>query len=150
MPDRPAPSDPADARPRAGPPPGRGWLVGLLCAFLGLWQPLNFAAAAAEALQALPVRGWPLALLLVVRLAVTAVGFAAARALWDRRTGAPALARAALVLSAVVQLFIYGTSIAPNNRMPGDTLYYVAFTVVAHGGWLLYLARSARVRRTFA
>jgi hypothetical protein len=110
---------------------------------------MSLAVAAAEALQALPVRGWPLGLLLVVRVAVTAVGFAAARSLWDRRPGGPALARTAIVLSAIVQLFIYGTSIAPNNRMPGDTAYYVVLTVLLHGVWLLYLARSSRVRRTY-
>lgn len=108
------------------------------------------AAFAAEALAALPVRGWPLALLLVARLVVTAVGLAAARSLWDVRPGAPALARLAVVLSAAIQLLIYATSIAPNNRMPGDTVIYAALTVVVHAGWLAYLARSARVRRTYA
>jgi hypothetical protein len=111
---------------------------------------VNLALAAADALQALPIRGWRLALLLAVRVAVTAVGFAAARAIWDRRPVAPDLTRAAILLSAVVQLFIYATSIAPNNRMPGDTPYYMALTILVHGGWLLYLVRSVRVRRTFA
>lgn len=117
--------------------------------WLGLWQPLNLAAAAADGMRALPVRGWPLGLLLVIRLAVTALGFAAARALWDRQPGALVLARAAIALSGLLQLFIYGTAIAPNNRLPGETPYYVVLTVLVHGGWLLYLARSARVRQTF-
>jgi len=137
--------DPLDEKP----PDVRGWLL-VLCGWLGLWQPLSFAVAAADGLQALPVRGWPLGVLLAVRLAVTAIGFAAARSLHDRRPGAPALARAAIALSAIVQLFVYTTSIAPNNRMPGDTPYYVALTVLVHGGWLVYLARSSRVRCTFA
>lgn len=127
----------------------RGWLL-MLCAWLGLWQPLNLVVAAAETLSALPLRGWRLGLLLVARIAVTAVGLAAARMLWDRRPGAPAFARTAIGLSAVMQLFIYSTSIAPNNRMPGDTSYYVAVAVLVHAGWWLYLARSLRVRRTFA
>lgn len=127
----------------------RGWLL-VFCAWLAIWQPLNLAAFAAEALAALPVRGWRLALLLVARLVVTAVGLAAARSLWDVRPGAPALARVAVVLSAAIQLLIYATSIAPNNRMPGDTVIYAALTVVVHAGWLAYLARSARVRRTYA
>jgi hypothetical protein len=127
----------------------RGWLL-VFCAWLALWQPLNFAAFAAEALVALPVRGWPLGVLLVARLVITAVGLAAARALWDVRPGAPLLARVAVVLSAAGQVFVYVTSIAPNNRMPGDTLLYLALTVLVHAGWLIYLGRSMRVKRTFA
>lgn len=127
----------------------RGWLL-VLCAWLGVWQPLNLAVAATDSLRAIPVRGWPLGVLLVTRLIVTAVGFAAARALWDRQPGAPALAKTAIVLSGLMQLFIYATAIAPNNRLPGDTPLYVTLTVLVHGGWLVYLTRSARVRRTFS
>lgn len=114
---------------------------------MAVWQPVNLAAAAAEALMALPVRGWPLGVLLVVRVTVTALGVAAARSIWERRAGALILARTAIALSGAVQLFVYATSIAPNNRMPGDTPLYSAATILVHGGWLIYLARSARVRR---
>jgi hypothetical protein len=123
----------------------RGWLL-ILCAWLTIWLPLNTAAAAAEGLAALPVRGWPLALLLVVRIAITAIGVAAARALWARRPGAVPLTKAAIVLSGLVQLFVYATAIAPNNRMPGETPYYAAVVAAVHGGWLLYLTRSSQVR----
>ena len=125
----------------------RGWLL-VLCGCLAVWQPINFAAAAAAALPALSVRGWPLGLLLAVRLAVTALGAGAALAIVDHRPTAIALTRAALVLSALTALFVYATSIFPNNRMPGDTPLYVAWTLLYHGGWLLYLSRSKRVRRT--
>jgi hypothetical protein len=128
--------------------PVRGWLA-VLCVWLALWQPLSLAFAAAEALAALPVRGWPLGLLLVARLVVTAIGLAAARAVWERRPGAPALTRAAIVLSGVSQLLVYATSIAPNNRVPGDTPLYVVATVIVHAGWMMYLARSNRVRSIF-
>lgn len=123
-----------------------GWLI-VLCAWLGVWQPVNLAVAAAEALAALPVRGWPLAVLMIGRIAVTAVGFAAARLLWDGRPAAAALARVAVLLSGVSQLFVYVTSIAPNNRRPGETPLYIALTILVHAGWLVYLARSRRVRR---
>lgn len=139
------PSDNSGGEPGAA---ARGGLL-LLCAWLGLWQPLNFAAAAVGAVRALPVRGWPLALLLVARLAVTALGLAAARSVWDRRPGALVLVRWAIALSGLLQLLVYATAIAPNNRLPGDTPYYVALTVLVHGGWLLYLARAAHVRRMF-
>jgi len=97
--------------------------------------------------MALPVRGWPLGVLLVVRVTVTALGMAAARSIWERRAGALPLARTAIALSGAVQLFVYATSIAPNNRMPGDTPLYVAATILVHGGWLIYLAGSSRVHR---
>lgn len=122
------------------------WLT-LLCAWLAIWQPVNLSVAAAEALTALPIRGWPLGALLLVRVTVTAVGMAAARSIWERRAGALTLARTAIVLSGAVQLFVYATSIAPNNRMPGDTPLYIAATALVHGGWWIYLAWSARVRR---
>lgn len=121
--------------------------LSLLCGWLAVWRPLNLAVAAVEAVEALPIRGWPLGVLLVVRVIATALGIAAARSIWDRRAGALILARTAIALSGVVQLFVYATSIAPNNRMPGDTPLYAAVTVAVHGGWLIYLARSARVRR---
>jgi hypothetical protein len=126
-----------------------GWLL-VLCGCLALWQPLNLAVAAATALAALPIRGWPLGLLLMVRIGVAALGVAAAVAILDRRPTALALARAALVLSCATELFVYATSIFPNNRMPGDTPLYVAWTIAFHGGWLLYLSRSKRVRETLA
>lgn len=125
------------------------WLW-VFCAWLAIWQPVNLAAAAAEGVLALPIRGWPLGLLLVVRVIVTAVGLAAARSIWERREGAMTLARTAVVLSGAAQIFVYATSIAPNNRVPGDTPLYVAATVIVHVGWLIYLARSARVRNSFS
>ena len=126
-----------------------GWLL-VLCGCLALWQPLNLAVATATALAVLPIRGWPLGLLLMVRLGVAALGVAAAAAILDRRPTALALARTALVLSCATELFVYATSIFPNNRMPGDTPLYVAWTITFHGGWLLYLSRSKRVRETLA
>jgi hypothetical protein len=124
-----------------------GWLL-ILCGCLALWQPLNLAIAAAAALAALPIRGWPLGALLAVRVAVAALGVGAATAILDRRPTALGLARAALVLSCATELFVYSTSIFPNNRIPGDTPLYVAWTLLFHGAWLMYLSRSRRVRET--
>lgn len=124
-----------------------GWLL-VLCVCLAVWQPLNVAVAAAGAIAALPVRGWPLGALLVARIAITALGVGAARAILGRRPAALPMTRAALVLSGAMELFVYATSFFPNNRMPGDTPLYVAWSLVFHAGWLLYLQRSARVRHT--
>ncbi len=56
---------------------------------------------------------------------------------------------AALALSAAMDLIVYTTSIVPNNRLPGTTPFYIAWSLVLHGVWGLYLLRSRRVRRTF-
>jgi hypothetical protein len=129
--------------------PVRGWLL-VLCFCLAVWQPLNLAAVAAGALGALPVRGWPLGLFLTVRLVVTAIGVGAAVAILGHHAGAVRLAQLALFLWAATELLVYGTSIFPNNRMPGDTPFYVAGTLAYYIVWTVYLLTSKRVRRTLA
>jgi len=112
-------------------------------------HPVRAAAMAASALSLLSVRGLPLATLVLLRLAVTAVGVAGGIAIAGRRAGAIALAQAALALSAGIDVLTYLTPFAPNNRAPGDTPFYVTATLLYHGGWMLYLRYSKRVRRTF-
>jgi hypothetical protein len=142
------PVSPITASAQDGPEPTLGgWLL-VLCLFLAVWQPLNLAIAASNALMALPVRGWPLAVVLAVRVVVTAFGVAGAMALYRRHSGAATLAALALALSLCVDLFVYTTSYVPNNRLPGDTPLYIGWTIALHGAWLLYLSKSARVRRT--
>lgn len=126
-----------------------GWLL-VLCVALLVWQPVNLARSGASTLGALTVRGAPAALALAARLVVVAVGIAAGLALVDRRAGAVTLAQIALVLSAAMDLWIYATPYLPNNRMPGDTPFYVAASLAYHAAWLAYLARSKRVRNTFS
>jgi hypothetical protein len=112
-------------------------------------QPLIFAFTAAGALGALAIRGLPLALLMAARLAVTGFGLSAGLALSNQRPGAVRLAIAALGLSAASDVFTLSTSIWPNNRMPGDTPFYIAGVLAFDAGWILYLLGSRRVRRTF-
>lgn len=134
-------------RDQAGGESLGGWLL-ILCLFLGVWQPLTLANLAAALLAALPVRGAVLAFLLAARVIVTAFGMAAAIAISHRDPHAASMAKAALVLSAGAEVFVYTTSYFPSNRLPGDTLRYVAWSVAVHGAWLAYLIRSRRVRRT--
>lgn len=112
-------------------------------------HPIRAAAIAASALSALSVRGLPLAMIVLLRLAVTAVGVAGGIAIAGRRPGAVSLAQAALALSAGIDVLTYLTSFAPSNRAPGDTPFYVAATLLYHGVWILYLRSSKRVRQTF-
>jgi hypothetical protein len=122
-----------------------GWLL-LLSVLLIVWQPTNVGFAAASALAALQLRGWPLAGALLLRLAVTALGLGAGLALIHQRPAAVRLAKTALVASALTDLFVYSTPYLPNNRVPGDTPIVVAISLAYHGAWLTYLFRSRRVR----
>ena len=65
--------------------PAGGWLL-LLSRLLIVGHPLVFALRAAEAIQALPIRGTPLAIALVIHAVIIAIGVAAGRALGN---GAP-------------------------------------------------------------
>lgn len=127
----------------------RGWLL-LLCRLLVVFHPLSLAVTASGALSAIAVRGTAVVLILILRLAVVGFGMAAGRALQTLQPGAVTLARFALLASAATDLFVYTTPYFPNNRPPGDTTYYVAASLAYHGAWLLYLARSKRVRATYA
>jgi hypothetical protein len=122
-----------------------GWLL-LLSRLLIVWHPLTFAIAAMDAIA---VRGAPVVAVLVLRIIVTAVGVAAGIALSNRHAGAVTLAKIALISSGATDLFVYSTPYFPNNRIPGDTIYYVAVSLAYHGGWLMYLFRSRRVRDTY-
>lgn len=125
-----------------------GWLLVLGVALL-IWQPINLALIASATVGEIAVRGAGLAIVLVARVLVTALGVAAGIALVGRREGAVGVTKAALVASAVTDVFIYTTSYAPSNRMPGDVPLYVAGSLAYHGIWLAYLARSKRVKNTF-
>lgn len=127
--------------------PALGPVLLILCAYLAIWQPVNLAAAAVRWVSALAVRGWPLGALLSLRVVVVAIGVAAARSIVSRRPGALPLSLSALLLTMTTDLVVFATAIAPNNRVPGDTPWYVAGTIVFHAAWLWYLWRSAHVHR---
>jgi hypothetical protein len=136
------PSSPAPTR--AG-----GWLL-VLCRLLIVFHPLSLAVTASNVMNALFLRGAPVAVVLLLRLAVVAFGVAAGRMLQNLRPGAVEVARLALLASAALDVFVYTTPYFPSNRMPGDTVFYVIASLAYHGAWIAYLARSKRVRATFA
>lgn len=139
--------EPSQPEPRAAGGVG-GWLL-LLSRLLVVFHPLTLAVTASNALGALAVRGTAVVLILILRLAVVGFGMAAGRALQSVQPGAVTLAKAALWMSAATDVFVYTTPYFPNNRMPGDTMYYVIASLAYHGAWLAYLQRSARVRATY-
>jgi hypothetical protein len=121
--------------------------VTLLCLLLLLVHPLLFALSGANDLAALSVRGWPLAFVLLLQLAVTALGIAAGLALWQLKPGAVTIAIGSLALSAAVDIFVRLTSYVPLNRVPGEAPFYVGVSMAYYGGWMLYLWRSDRVKK---
>lgn len=126
----------------------RGWLL-VLVVLLLVWQPVSLGLVASRVVDAIAIRGLPLALVLLLRLVVTALGIAAGLALAGERPSAVAMAKASLVASAAVDIFVYLTPYFPNNRMPGDTPFYIVGSLAYSGAWLMYLFRSRRVRNTF-
>jgi hypothetical protein len=114
-----------------------------------LWQPISVALTASGALRSIAIAGFPLALVLILRLLVAAFGVAAGLALYSLRTGAVALAKVALIASAAIDVFVSLTPYVPSNRSPGETPIVLTASLTYHAGWLLYLSRSRRVRATF-
>jgi hypothetical protein len=118
----------------------------VLCALLMLWGPVQFATRFSIGLTALATRGVPLAIFLAGHAGVTAVGFAAGRALIDRRATAVRLATIAILLAAALDIVVYGTNVYPASLMPGDAPLYLTAALAHNAAWLLYLARSRRLR----
>src|SRR5258706_11148929 len=127
--------EPSQPERSDGPAGVRGWLL-VLCALLLIWQPLSLGLAASSVLDALPIRGLSLALVLALRMLVTALGIAAGLTLLARRGAAVRLAIIALVASAATDVFVYSTAYYPSNRLPGDTIWFVAVSLGYHGIWL--------------
>ena len=127
----------------------RGWLL-VLCLLLLVWQPISLALVSSSVLDALAVRGLPLALVLMTRVLVTAFGIAAGLALLGRRAGAVTMAKVSLAVSAATDVFVYTTPFFPSNRPPGDTALVVGASLAYYGVWMMYLFRSRRVKETFS
>ena len=111
-----------------------------------MWQPVSFALVASSVLDRVPMRGLPLALILLTRVAATGFGIAARLALLARRPAGVTLAKISLIATAALDVFVYSTPFFPNNRPPGDTPIYVAASLVYCAVWVAYLVRSKRVR----
>lgn len=117
-------------------------LAGLLVA----WVPLSFALEASAALPRLVGYGWPAAPLIAARVAVASLAVVAGRALWRAEPHALRLAQAWLVLDVLVAWWTLATPYFPANRLPGTRAWLLAGVAAFDGSWLLYLARSSRVR----
>jgi len=125
-----------------------GWLL-VLCLLLLIWQPISLGLVASSMLNALASGGLPAVLILLTRLIVAGFGIAAGLTLLGRRPGAVTLAKLSLALSAATDVFVYTTPFFPSNRAPGETPIYIGVSLAYYIAWLVYLARSKRVRDTY-
>jgi hypothetical protein len=126
----------------------RGWLL-LLCVLLLVWQPVSLSLTTAGRLENLSLRGPGFGAVLLGRLFAAALGIAAGLSLLQRKPGAVTIARASLIVSAAVDVFVYVTPWYPNNRPPGDATLVLAGSLVYYAAWLAYLARSKRVAAVY-
>lgn len=118
-------------------------MVRLLGYLLVFGEPAFFAVSASSAFNAISVRGTPVVLVLVARLASTATCAAAGRALLDGRPASRMLATVGLAASGCVQAFAVLTPFFPSNRAPGLEPAYVAALAVYYGGWLAFVRLSS-------
>lgn len=139
----PTPEEVNDAKSGVG-----GWLL-LLCLSLLIWHPVALAVNSARSLTSLQMRGMSMAVVVLARLMIAGIGVGAGLALLGRRRGAPTIARWSLLLSALMDLFVYLTPFLPSNRLPGTTPLFVAASMTYYGIWIAYLSTSKRVRNTF-
>jgi len=123
----------------------RGWLL-LLCGFLLVWEPLNFAVEASSTLPTIDLRGVAGSLELLAHGAVAALAFAAGWALWQASPAGPILARVAVAGSGVTGVQSLYWSYLPNYIHPSDRLPLAVLTVAHAAAWLVYLRRSRRIR----
>jgi hypothetical protein len=123
----------------------RGWVL-VLCVALVVWRPLDFAVELLRTLPSLGMRGVVGVVELVAHAAVATLALVAARALSTGIPVAPKLAAAALITSAGATVQSLYWSVLPHQTVPGDELPIAVLAVLHAGAWLLYLARSRRVR----
>jgi hypothetical protein len=119
-----------------------GIWVFLLCAYLLLWVPLNFAALAQSAFPSLGYRG-PVAIVeLIAHAIATMLAALAGWMLWVRNPAARRVAVAAVACNALVGLQTLYATVLPHDISPGSALPLGALTVVHAGAWIVYLTRS--------
>jgi len=124
------------ARQRAGV-----WVL-LLCAYLLLWVPLNFAALANRALPSIEHRGQIAIVELGAHALAAMLAAAAGWMLWVRNPAARGFAAAAVVVNALVALQTLYASALPHDISPGTAWPLGVLTVVHAAAWIVYLTRS--------
>jgi hypothetical protein len=121
----------------------RIWTL-LLCVYLLLWVPLNFAVELLGVLPSLATRG-PSAAAEVLFHAIVAVTCVTAG--WMVWTGAPAalpMAAVAVAASGAAAMQSLFWTVLPRQLAPGERLPLAALTVVHTLFWLIWIRLQAR------
>ena len=125
-------------------PPSEGWWTRLVCAYLLIWIPMNYAAEVFGTLPSLDMRGGAA----IVELAFHgAVSLAAATAGWMLLSGTPAGPRAAavaIVAAAAASIQSVFWTVLPRDVAPGQALPLAGVTLAVAAFWLLILRRAGR------
>jgi hypothetical protein len=109
-----------------------------------LWEPLNFANAAAATGRSLEFRGVIALIELAASGAIAAVSVAASWSLLNRAPHGIALARVALIATTVREtLALYWTRL-PSSVVPGSRGIYAVAMAAHAAAWLVYLAKVRR------
>jgi hypothetical protein len=121
----------------------RGWLL-LLCAFLAVWVPTNFAAELATTLPSIGYRGAAAIVELLVHGVVAALAMAAAWALLIAHPDGERFAMFAVVAATATAIQDLFWSALPSQTKPGDEWPIAAAYLLNGTFWLGYLRRRAR------
>lgn len=121
------------------------WLV-VLCGYLAVWVPLNFAALATQSLPSIGARGAAAVLELAVHGAAALLCAAAGWMLWSGHAAGAGLARAALTVNAIVAIQALRGSALPRDVPPGLAAPLAVITIAHAAAWIVYLGRSRRLR----
>ena len=126
----------------------RGWLL-VLCVLLLVWQPVSLALTMSALVDQLSIRGTGLGIVLLARLLAAGLGIAAGLSLFQLKPGALTIAKASLLVSALVDILVYATPYSPNNRPPGDATIVLVVSLAYYAIWFAYLLRSKRAHATY-
>lgn len=121
------------------------WLV-VLCGYLAVWIPVNFAALAMQSLPSIAGRGAAAVLELLVHGAAALFCTAAGWMLWSGHPSGAGLAQAGLAANTVVTIQALRASALPRDVPPGLAAPLAAVTIAHAAAWILYLRRSRRLR----
>ena len=121
----------------------------LLIFILAFWNPASLALYAASVLANIDSRSALSLMFLGARLAIASVGVAAGIALWLRRPGAIAFAKAAVALFGIEAVVRLSSRVDLGNAPPGTRLPRALLIVLHNAAWYLYLQRSRRVRACY-
>jgi hypothetical protein len=110
-----------------------------------LWEPLNFASAAAATGRSLEFHGAIAVVELAASGVVSVLSVAASWSLLNRAPHGIPLARVALIATTLRELLALYWTRLPSNTVPGTRGVYSLMMGVHAAAWLVYLRRRGRL-----